>query len=75
MGAPQGPTTPLEKAPGSVDLARWFDEFLVVRKDSGSITWWFVFLQSWAPRRWTSMRDTCGTSSSDGPSVMVNRPQ
>ena len=49
MGAPQEPTTSLEKPPGSTDLALWFDEFVAACEDSGSIIWWSVFLQSWAP--------------------------
>ena len=44
MGAPQEPTTLLEKPPGSADPARRFDEFVAAREDSGSVTRWSIFL-------------------------------
>ena len=69
-GGPHEPTTSPEKPPGSADLARWFDEFVAAREDSRSITWWSMFLQSWAPSTLDVYeRDTCGTSSSDRPSL------
>ena len=35
-------------SPGSTELSRWFDQFVAAREDSGSVTWWSGFLQSWA---------------------------
>ena len=38
-------------SPGSTELSRWFDHFVAAREDSGSVTWWSVFLQSWVYER------------------------
>ena len=35
--------------PKPTDLSKWFDKFVAAPKDSGSVAWWTVFLQSWAP--------------------------
>ena len=48
-GTPQKPATSLESPPGSTDLARGFDELPAAREDLGSMGWWFVVLQLWAP--------------------------
>ena len=48
MEAPPALDLPRDGCQGSTELSRWFDQFAGAREDSESVTWWSVFLQSWA---------------------------
>ena len=48
MGASQGSTLSQECNSRLTELSQWFDQFVAAREDSRSVTWWSVFLQSWA---------------------------
>ena len=51
MGVPHETAKSLACQPNSSELARWFDKFVAAREDSGSITRWSLFLQSWPPSK------------------------